>query len=237
MRRSPALLLLLLLVACLVAPASGAARTASEKKGALDRLAKLRTATALSLKGYSPRLYPHWLDPDRNGCDAREDTLIRDGTNVKRGPQCAIRSGIWVDQYSGRTYRAPRSLAADHLVPLANAWRSGARRWTRARRTQYANDPLVLVVTSTQLDRQKGNRSPGQWKPPSRGNWFAYAERWIRIKSKYHLAVTRSERAALQVMLNAEPANSVVPLIAGTTVVGSTLTATSGSWTGSPVPT
>jgi type II secretory pathway pseudopilin PulG len=36
--------------------------------------------------------------------------------------------------------------------------------------------------------------------------------------------------------VNVAPANSVVPVIAGTTTPGSTLTATSGTWTGSPTP-
>jgi hypothetical protein len=186
-------------------PARGAAHTASQKQRALHRLALLHTAAPLSLAGYSARRFPHWLDRDRNGCDAWQDTLIGAGAHVTRGRHCAIRSGSWVDSYSGKTYRNPQSVAADHLVPLANAWRTGARRWSRARRTQYANDPVVLVVTSIHLDRQKGNRSPDQWKPPRRGDWFAYAERWIRVKTKYHLGVTRAERAALRVMLDVEP--------------------------------
>src|SRR3954470_17331568 len=136
--RKPAALLVLL-VAGLAAPAIGAAHSAGEKQQAVHRLAVLRTAPPLALKGFSAPLFRHWLDPDGNGCDAREDTLLRTGKNVKRGPRCAIRSGSWVDQYSGKTYRNVRSLQVDHLVPLANAWRSGANRWTRTRRRQYAN--------------------------------------------------------------------------------------------------
>ena len=203
MRRIASLVVLLLLA--VVAPATGATSTAIQKERALHRLGLLHTVTASSLKGYSSKRFPHWLDTNRNGCDAREDTLIGAGTHVTRGRHCTIRSGSWVDEYSGRTYRSPLSVTADHLVPLANAWRTGARRWSRARRTQYANDPVVLVVTSISLDRQKGSRSPDQWKPPRRGDWFAYAERWIRIKTKYHLGVTRPERAALRRMLNVVP--------------------------------
>src|SRR3954453_6235326 len=197
--------LAVLLVLAVAAPVSGAATTASRKQRALHRLALLHTVTRTSLKGYRASRFPHWLDRDGNGCDAREDTLIRAGRHVTRGRHCVIRSGIWIDEYSGKTYRSPRSVAADHLVPLANAWRPGARRWSRARRAQYANDPAVLRLTSIGLDRQKGNRSPDQWKPPRRGDWFAYAERWLRVKTKYHLRVTRSERAALRRMLDVEP--------------------------------
>src|SRR4051794_41645832 len=103
------------------AQAGGAVTAASQKQQALHRLALLHTAGRTSLKGYSARRFPHWLDRDGNGCDAREDTLIGAGRHVTRGPHCVIRSGIWIDEYSGKTYRSPRSVAADHLVPLANA--------------------------------------------------------------------------------------------------------------------
>jgi hypothetical protein len=204
MRRVVVLVLLFILPGA--GQASGAAAsTAGQKQRALHRLALLHTVTRTSLKGYSSRRFPHWLDRDGNGCDAREDTLIGAGTHVTRGPGCVVRSGIWIDEYSGRTHRSPRAVTADHLVSLANAWRTGARRWSRTRRAQYANDPIVLVVTSTALDRLKGNRSPDQWKPPRRGDWFSYAVRWIRIKTKYHLRVTRRERAALRKMLDVVP--------------------------------
>ena len=233
MRRRPALLLLLL-VAGLGVPASGAAATAGDQQRALRQLALLRTAAPASLHGYSATLFRRWLDPDRNGCDAREDALRRAGTHVRRGPGCTIRSGSWLDAYSGKTYRTPRLIAVDHVVPLVNAWRSGARRWTSARRQRFANDPVVLAVTSASLDRQKGNRSPDRWKPPRRAAWFHYAERWIQVKTKYRLTVTPAERAALRAMLDLAPANVAAPGVAGATRVGATLTATVGTWSGSP---
>jgi len=155
------------------------------------------------MRGYDRDKFPTWLDPDGDGCNARQDTLISDGTRVRRGAHCRILSGRWRDPYSGIVYHRPSTLDCDHVVPLANAWISGARSWTAARRTRYANDLGVLLMTSNHLNRQKGDSAPQEWKPPRHAYWVTYAARWIRIKTRYHLAVTRSERAALRAMLRA----------------------------------
>ena len=219
-----------------VPPAVAAPRAASPRQVTLQRLATLHVAAPLSPHGFTPARFPHWRDLDGNGCDAREDALVRAGTHVRRGPRCAIRSGVWRDAYTGAVLRRPGQLAVDQLVPLANAWRSGARRWTRARRTRYANDVAGLVVISRRVDGEKGALAPDRWKPPRRADWFGYAVRWIRIKWKYRLAVTASERAALVRMLDVPPANARVPVITGAHTVGATLTATLGTWQGSPTP-
>jgi hypothetical protein len=42
------------------------------------------------------------------------------------GEGCDVTSGEWLDHYTGRTYAVPAEIDIDHVVPLANAWRSGA---------------------------------------------------------------------------------------------------------------
>jgi hypothetical protein len=182
-------------------PTTGTAHTKADEARVLRSLAALTTAAPLSMSGYSRDEFPHWRDPDGNGCNARQDTLRHDGTRVVVGAGCRIVSGRWVDRYSGTVYRVARSLDCDHLVPLADAWRSGARRWSDERRERYANDPVVLVMTSAHLNRQKGDSDPSEWVPPRRAYWFTYAKRWVRIKARYHLAVTRAERKALRAMV------------------------------------
>ena len=216
-----------------VVPSAGAA---SARQVALQRLAGIHTAAPLSLHGFSVARFPKWRDPDRNGCNAREDALRRTGAHVRRGARCVIRSGVWRDPYTGAVLRRPGIVRVDQLVPLANAWVSGARRWTRAERTQYANDQTVLVVLSRNSDLVKGTLAPDRWQPPRRADWFAYAAQWIRIKAKYRLTVTASERAALLRMLDILPASARRPAVTGPATVGATLTATPGSWRGAPVP-
>jgi hypothetical protein len=177
---------------------AGPPRLAGKSRIALARgeLARLRVAAPLPEAGYDRDKFPHW-DSTGGGCDTRDDILKRDAIRIRRALDCMIRSGVWRDPYSGRTTRNWHTLDIDHLVPLANAWRSGARRWTRKRREAYANDPGVLLAVSAHLNRQKGDAAPQEWLPPRVAFRVTYAVDWIGIKAHYRLSVTRAERATL----------------------------------------
>jgi hypothetical protein len=120
---------------------------------------------------------------------------------------CDVLSGRWRDPYAGVTYTDPSEIDIDHVVPLANAWRSGADSWDGRLRELYANDPSVVLSVETGENRSKGDKGPEAWKPPDRGAWCDYASRWISIKSEYDLSVNRKERSVLRQMLaTCEPA-------------------------------
>ncbi len=92
----------------------------------------------------------------------------------------------------------------DHVVPLADAWRSGASAWTEARRSQFANDlsgPQLITVTDN-VNQAKGDQSPEEWKPPLQSYWCTYARMWVRDKTTWALSVTSAEKSALTSMLN-----------------------------------
>ena len=174
--------------------------TGSQIAAARGQLAKLRVAAPLPEAGYDRDKFPHW-DSTSGGCDTRDDILKRDAIRIRRGPDCTIRSGSWRDPYSGRTTRDWHTLDIDHIVPLANAWRSGARRWTRRRREAYANDTGVLLAVSAHLNRQKGDDAPQEWLPPRAAFRVTYAVDWIGIKAHYRLSITRAEQATLRRLL------------------------------------
>lgn len=166
------------------------------------QLARLTVRPAASMSGYSRDAFRHWSDPDGNGCDARDDTLRRDGDNLRPRRGCELEAGVWKDPYGGETFRVPGDLDIDHMVPLANAWRSGARSWSAERRMRFANDPKNLLAVSARLNRQKGDKGPEAWKPPRRRYRATYAAHWIAVKSAYGLSVTPAEKAALSDMLS-----------------------------------
>src|SRR5215217_3368869 len=124
----------------------------------------------------------------------------RESVEVDSG--CKVTSGSWYDPYTDQTFTAPSDIDTDHVVPLANAWRSGASSWTNEERERYANDPDVLLSVEDNANQAKGDKGPEAWKPPHEEAWCSYAERWISIKDKYDLSVNPNEKTELEEMLN-----------------------------------
>ena len=182
-------------------------RTGSPTEATAE-LEELEVASPGSMSGYSREEFRHWSkasdfgwDPPQASCDAREAALVRDGESVEVGSGCKVTSGSWYDPYTDQTYSDPQDLDIDHVVPLANAWRSGASGWNDDQRERYANDPDVLLSVEDNANQEKGDKGPEAWKPPNRAIWCSYARRWIGVKSDYALTVNPQEKAALKQML------------------------------------
>ncbi len=192
-----------------------AATPASSPAGASKALGKIEVSPPGSMIGYSREQFPHWSDAQENGwdapspsCDVREAALIRDGEVVEVGDGCDVSSGEWLDPYTGSTYADPADIDIDHVVPLAEAWRSGASSWDEASRESYANDPNVLLSVEDNANQSKGDKGPEAWKPPREAVWCDYATQWIGIKEGYDLTVDEWEKAALEEMLGTCEAGS-----------------------------
>ncbi|MFD8982815.1 HNH endonuclease family protein [Streptomyces sp. NPDC059564] len=170
---------------------------------ARTELAALNVEAPHSMAGYSRARFPHWAQQGAN-CDTREVVLARDGQDVVRDAECRAVSGAWFSPYDDKTFTNAGQLDIDHIVPLANAWRSGADRWDTPKRKAFANDldnPQLLAVSAAS-NRSKGDQSPDQWSPPSRAYWCTYSRAWTHIKHLYGLSVTAPEREQLNVMLD-----------------------------------
>lgn len=172
-------------------------------------LAQLRVVDLVATQpGYSRDLFPTWLDLDANGCDAREDSLIAESlvaASVHRSGDCEVLAGRWLSIYDAVEVTDPSNLDVDHMVPLAEAWRSGAYAWDGTRRAAYANDltfadHLIAVTAST--NRSKSDSPPNEWRPPRQDSWCRYASDWITIKLTWSLTATTPERDALGQMLD-----------------------------------
>ncbi|EPE05643.1 secreted protein [Ophiostoma piceae UAMH 11346] len=153
--------------------------------------------------GYKRDLFPTW-DTIEGNCNTREYVLKRDGTGVVTNSACASTSGTWKSPYDGATWTAASDVDIDHMVPLKNAWVSGASAWTTDKREQFANDitrPQLWAVTDN-VNQQKSDQSPDSWKPPLSSFYCTYASAWVQVKSYYSLTITSAEKSALTTMLN-----------------------------------
>ena len=175
---------------------------------ALTALNKLEVKGRAAKTGYTRSQFPHWSDPDRNGCDARNDTLKRDLTDItyKEGTRdCKVIAGQLLDPFSGKVIIfSPTKVVIDidHVVALSNAWQTGAAYFDKAVRTQIANDPLNLLAVDSKLNRQKGDGDAATWLPPSKSFRCAYVARQVAVKAKYKLWVTEPEKVAITKILS-----------------------------------
>ncbi|MFB6839556.1 HNH endonuclease family protein [Streptomyces sp. NPDC056361] len=186
------------------APAAQAAMpTPVSAATARTYLAALTVKAEGSTSGYSRDLFPHWITQSGT-CNTRETVLKRDGVNVVTDSSCAATSGSWYSPYDGATWTLASDLDIDHMVPLAEAWRSGANTWTTAQRQAFANDltrPQLIAVTDN-VNQAKGDLDPAKWLPSVTSYRCTYTRAWVQVKYYYNLSVDSAEKSALQSVLN-----------------------------------
>jgi hypothetical protein len=162
---------------------------------------------------YSRSSFKHWIDADKDGCNTRAEVLIDEATiKPKIGKKCVLTGGRWLSPYDNKVTTRFSDLDIDHLVPLAEAWRSGAWAWTPAQREAFANDlteSRALVAVSLGLNRSKSDKDVASWLP--KVNICQYFESWIIVKKKYALTVDSVEAARLNVAIKECNLNS--PLV------------------------
>ncbi|MFD7655772.1 HNH endonuclease family protein [Actinosynnema sp. NPDC059797] len=141
-----------------------------------------------------------WVDTDGDGCDQRSQVLARDLTDVRRKKEgrCAVESGTLLDPYTGETVTGVSKVQIDHVVPLAEMWRSGAAGWPQERRVAAANDLRNLIAVTGRVNQAKGDQRPDEWMPPNEAYACQYGRVYVGVKAEYGLTVTTAERAALE---------------------------------------
>ncbi|MBQ1042750.1 MULTISPECIES: HNH endonuclease family protein [unclassified Micromonospora] len=207
-RRRAAALTVAALAAAVLAVVNGQPASATppgipSQATAQSQLNALTVAAQGSMAGYSRDLFPHWITIT-GACNTREQVLKRDGTSVVVNSSCAATSGRWYSPYDGATWYAASDVDIDHVVPLAEAWRSGANSWTTSRRQSFANDltrPQLIAVTDN-VNQAKGDQDPSTWQPPLTSYRCTYSKMWITVKYNWGLTLQSSEKSALQSMLN-----------------------------------
>lgn len=190
------------------------------------------TARSLALKlavraengtGYVRTAFKLWVDADKDGCDTRKEVLISESKmRATIGAGCKVIAGKWLSWYDGKTWTNPSDVDIDHVVPLKEAWGSGAKSWSAATREKYANDlgyPWTLDAITDNVNSSKGDKDPAQWLPPLTSARCTYAIHWVAIKYRWHLSIDTAERKKLLSILSGSCGSRTltVPAIINTT--------------------
>ncbi|WP_159701051.1 S-layer homology domain-containing protein [Arthrobacter sp. 18067] len=193
--------------------------TASDKASVAALLSSLTVATE-SNTGYNRDLFQHWVDADNDNCDTRSEVLQQESlTPVTFSSGCTVATGKWTSWYDGATWTNASDVDIDHLVPLAEAWGSGASAWTAEQRRDYANDltlDVALEAVTDNVNQSKSDRDPAEWMPPLAGTACRYATDWVLVKYRWQLAIDQAESAAISSAIQGSCATTqvTVPTIA-----------------------
>ena len=165
--------------------------------------------------------FGRWVnDPQDELClNTRAKVLLRDSKkNVvyKETNHCVVAEGAWKDPYTAHVYKTAQEIQIDHLVPLKNAYMSGAHRWDFKTRCLYANylgyDFHLLSVFGTE-NMKKSDRAPDQYMPPDSRYACTYIRNWLAVKMMWGLTMSISEASAVrQIMIDQNCAMSTFRL-------------------------
>ncbi|MFT2016326.1 HNH endonuclease family protein [Streptomyces sp. 796.1] len=156
-----------------------------------------------SREGYSREQFKHWVDADRDGCNTRNEVLLAEAT---RSPEvtrrCTITAGTgqWWSWYDEVTLTTKDDVDIDHMVPLGEAWDSGAAGWSAAERQSYANDlddERSLLAVHDSANQSKADRDPAEWMPPATSATCRYISDWVTVKTRWGLTTDAAELDAL----------------------------------------
>ena len=187
-------LFLALFVALCVGAAPGAANADSLRLRAAVRALPVADETP---DGYDRDLFKHWIDADEDCQDTREEVLVAESRVPVDG--CTVTTGEWFSWYDRATWTQASDVDIDHLVPLKEAWDSGARQWDAATREAYANDlgdSRALVAVTDNVNQSKGDQDVAEWLPDF--GVCRYVRQWVAIKLRWSLAVDDAERKVLR---------------------------------------
>ncbi|MEV6758243.1 HNH endonuclease family protein [Streptomyces sp. NPDC051214] len=192
-------------LAPLLAPAPAQAQAAPTQTTPLADAVHRLPAVGERREGYVRTAFRHWNAGAvrDDGCNTRAEVLIAEASEAPSvGAGCKISGGEWLSYYDAQEVDDAGTIDIDHMVPLAEAWDSGAFTWSAARREAYANDlgaEASLVAVTARSNRAKADKDPSQWLPPLPGAHCRYLAEWVATKLRWDLSADPAELDAIAV--------------------------------------
>ena len=169
----------------------------TKKSSASSMLNKLKVSNEAKNK-YSRSKFKHWTKAKGTKCNTRVAVLKAESKKKVKMKGCTVKSGKWTSQYDSKKFTNPSKMDIDHMIPLKEAWESGAYKWNAKTRESFANDLSYknsLIAVSASSNRSKSDRDPTNWMPKK--SKCAYTANWISVKTRWGLTVDKNEKKAL----------------------------------------
>lgn len=162
----------------------------------------LRVEEEQESDSYDRDRFRHWVNVE-DKCSAREFVLREESTSkvsYSDKGECVISAGLWLSLYDNIELTDPSKVDIDHMVPLKEAWESGAHSWNESKRRSYANDigdERSLIAVSAGSNRSKSDRDPKDWMPTAKSYTCQYISDWAAVKYRWDLTVDKAEKASI----------------------------------------
>ena len=110
---------------------------------------------------------------------------------------CIVRTGEWLDEYTGEIFTVATQIDIDHVIPRLYAHTHGGDRWPQSKKIQFSNDPINLVLVKKREIRRKSNRGPSRYLPRKEFQ-CEYANLWKGLAEKYDLDLDQRDANTLK---------------------------------------
>jgi hypothetical protein len=154
--------------------------------------------------------FGRWVNNSKDSfCySTRTKVLIRDSLKpviFNDTNTCTVDTGEWQDPYSSEVLMSPQEIQIDHMVPLKDAYISGAYDWTYRKRCLYGNYlgyKNHLIAARSIENSQKGDETPEKYMPPTSDYKCIYLKDWLFIKAVWGLSMSKSESLAISDLIS-----------------------------------
>tara|TARA_Y100000746_G_scaffold221746_1_gene221536 strand:+ start:254 stop:976 length:723 start_codon:yes stop_codon:yes gene_type:complete len=138
-------------------------------------------------------------DFDGDCQSTRQEMLIltsRSNVRYTNPRNCVVRTGQWLDEYTGETFEVAVKIEVDHVIPRMYAHTHGGDRWMPEQKLQFSNDPLNIMLVERREIRRKRDRGPSRYLPRNEFQ-CEYVNLWNQISEKYNLQLSASDRSTI----------------------------------------
>ena len=138
-------------------------------------------------------------DFDGDCQSTRQEMLIltsRSSVRYTNPRNCVVRTGQWLDEYTGETFEVALKIEVDHVIPRMYAHTHGGDRWMPEQKLQFSNDPLNIMLVERREVRRKRDRGPSRYLPRDEFQ-CEYVNLWNQISEKYNLQLSASDRSTI----------------------------------------